>query len=40
MFCRFIGQSLFPVLAPGSLCGVVSADLTDVPFSSPDGHVV
>ena len=30
----------FPVLAPGSLCGVVSADLTDVMFGSPDGLVV
>ena len=30
----------FPVLAPGSLRGVVSADLTDVLFSSPDGLVV
>ena len=30
----------FPVLAPGSLCGVVNTDLTDVLFSSPDGIVV
>ena len=30
----------FPVLAPGSFCGVVSTDLTDVLFSSPDGLVV
>ena len=30
----------FPVLARGLFCGVVSADLTDVLFSSPDGLVV